>query len=126
MRLMTGKISLNAIRMTILVMLFQLLSPAASAFISDSKQNGHYSIICTTQGYQQVWIAQDNKQERSDTSSCPVCLLTLGALDVISSNTEQLVSLTSGGVTHILTIQDNTQLNNLSKSFAIRAPPLFS
>lgn len=37
MRLMTGKISLNAIRMTILVMLFQLLSPAASAFISDSK-----------------------------------------------------------------------------------------
>lgn len=126
MRLMMGNKSLYAIRMTILVMLFQLLSPAASALIAGSQENGKFAVVCTIQGYQQVWIEADNPPQHADTLNCPICLLALSSLDVISPNTESAINRVDEGVIDTSAIQKNTQLSNLFQSFAIRAPPLFS
>lgn len=126
MRLMMGNKSLYAIRMTILVMLFQLLSPAASALIAEPQENGKFAIVCTLQGYQQVWIEADNPQKHTNPLNCPICLFALSSLDAISPNTERAITRVSEGVIYTLAIQKNTQLSNLFQSFAIRAPPLFS
>ncbi|WPE16923.1 hypothetical protein [Candidatus Thioglobus autotrophicus] len=126
MRLMMGNKSLYAIRMTILVMLFQLLSPAASALIAESQKNGKFAVVCTIQGYQQVWIEANNPQKHSNTLNCPICLLALSSLDVISPDTGRAINRVDEGVIYTSAIQKNTQLSNLSQSFAIRAPPLFS
>ncbi|MDC0388585.1 hypothetical protein OAM53_00910 [Candidatus Thioglobus sp.] len=126
MRLMMGNKSLYAIHMTILVMLFQLLSPAASALISESQGNGKFAVVCTIQGYQQVWIGDDNTPQHADNSNCPICLLALSSLDVISPNTESVNKRFDEGVIDTSAIQKNTQLSDLFQSFAIRAPPFFS
>ena len=121
-----GHKSLYAIRMTILVMLFQLLSPAASALIAEPQKNGKLAIVCTLQGYQKVWIETDNPQKHSNALTCPVCVLALSSLDAISPNTERTMNRVDEAVIYTLAIQKNTQLSNLFQSFVIRAPPLFS
>jgi hypothetical protein len=120
---MTNNNKIHNIRIMILVMLFQLLSPAVSALISDPEQGGQFSIVCTVQGYQKVWIASENKQEHSDSINCPVCLLTQGSLDVINSDATYISGVINSHVTHVLTIQHAAQAKVWSSSFAIRAPP---
>ena len=126
MRLILGNKSQYAIRMTILVMLFQLLSPAVSALMAEPQKSGSFSTICTIQGYQQVWIETGGQPLHAKTSNCPVCLLNLGSIDTINPRSEYRINMKNESVIHLLTIQSHTRLSNLFQAFAIRAPPLFS
>ncbi len=126
MRLNMGNKSLYAIRMTILVMLFQFLSPAVLALMTESQKNGSFATICTIQGYQKVWIEADDEPAHSKTLTCPVCLLSLGSLDTINPSNEYAINMKNEAVIHLLTIQSHARSNNLFQAFVIRAPPLFS
>ena len=128
MQLMTNNNILYTIRMMVLVMLFQLLSPAVFALVSDPVEKGHFSTICTMQGYKQLWIAPNDEKKDLDLSklNCPYCLLNLGAVDGINSNTEYYLNLVDSFSDDLLTVQSKNQLEVLSKSLPIRAPPCLS
>ena len=128
MQLMTNNNILYTIRMMVLVMLFQLLSPAVFALVSDPVEKGHFSTICSMQGYKQLWIASNDEKKDLDLSklNCPYCLLNLGALDGINSNTEYYLNLVDSFSDDLLVVQSKNQLEFLSKSLPIRAPPCLS
>ncbi len=126
MQLMTRKNIFHTVRMMVLVMLFQLFSPAVFALTSESKENGYFSILCTTQGYKQVWIAlNDEKDAEHTVFSCPYCSFSLNILDVINSNTGYYLDFVDGFTDDFLITQNKSQSEVLLKSLPIRAPPYF-
>ena len=128
MHLMTNKNTLHTIRMMVLVMLFQLFSPVAFALISDSKETGRFATLCTLQGYKQVWMESAAEQKDVETTelSCPYCLLNIGALDAINSNTKYPFDFSNDFSNDFLVVQNKAQSKVLLSSLSIRAPPCFS
>ena len=128
MYLISNKNMPNTIRVLILVMLFQLLSPAVFALVSEPKKAGHFSTLCTLQGYKQIWVGSNDEQKESDsaTLSCPYCLFNLSALDAISTQSIDSLNAPESYFYHVLISQDGTQTKSLLTFLLIRAPPYFS
>jgi hypothetical protein len=69
-------------RITLWVMLLQIFTATGYAMAVEAEPNGYMTSICTTQGYQSVWIdlGSDNS-EKLTVTECPNCLLNLITAD---------------------------------------------
>lgn len=114
-------------RFVLVLMLLQLLSPAAFSLTGSVEKTGHFSVVCTTQGYQTVWIdTTSSKQplELLNTAHCPYCLLNEEANNADLHTSSAFATLAIQPVELYVWADANIQPSGIyANLFPIRAPP---
>lgn len=122
-----NRIKTNRIKTVYAVIFFtlcQLLSSTVFALTFESEQGGKYLTVCTMQGYKQVWVDLEEKQDTNvATLECAYCLLHISALDAINLDTSYGLIVSNERIDALTTIQNNIQSKMLCSFLAIRAPP---
>ncbi|SFV88111.1 hypothetical protein MNB_SUP05-SYMBIONT-5-273 [hydrothermal vent metagenome] len=106
-------------------MLFQVFVPTVFALTFEEKQSGKSFTVCTMQGYKQIWIDSEEKQDtNSATWECAYCLLNISALDAVNLDASYALNFSNERIYTFTTVQNNIQSKTLFRFLAIRAPPL--
>ena len=114
-------------RFVLALMLLQLFSPVAFSLTGSAEKTGHFSVVCTTQGYQTVWIESNSTKqplELFSSAHCPYCLLNEETDNADLYALSAAVTLAVQAVELSVLADSNTQLTDIYLNlFPIRAPP---
>ncbi len=110
-------------RLVLWVMLLQTFSITAHAVLDEPGPDGYMASICTSQGYQTIWIdlEQDSGEELGVTE-CPHCLFNLITADVVFSSENQLAAAILPQV-NLTPFQTKLKREWYQYTLPIRAPP---
>ncbi len=123
---MANKNKLHAVRIVILVMLFQLFSSTVFALILQPDSKGYFSTVCTIQGYKQIWIETEEKDSiDSIVASCPYCLFNAVDFDTIETDTKFYLDYKDSSIASFSSVTNTTLFKAELELFPIRAPPYF-
>ena len=105
-------------------LLFQLIFPVFAHSI-QSPQTGYLANVCTAQGYQQIWVSNDNNQEPQQylNVDCSDCLLSHHEYEDKAFNVVKRQNSVSNTLSQVVNT-DTQKVSNLDISVvSIRAPP---
>ncbi len=123
---MTNKNKLYAVRIVILVMLFQLFSSTVFALILQPDSKGYFPTVCTIQGYKQIWIETEEKDSiDSIVTSCPYCLFNAVDFDTIEADTKFYLDYKDSSIASFSSVTNTTLFKAELELLSIRAPPYF-
>ncbi len=117
-------------RLLLLVLLLQLFSPLLHAFTTEPEPDGFFTVLCTMQGYQIVWVETEATTESEPLKApieCPYCLFNLTASgddDTAISAEVTLIEPLDLLYRASVPVEQGHYYNALLKSLPIRAPPL--
>ena len=114
-------------RFVLALMLLQLFSPVAFSLTGSAEKSGHFSVVCTTQGYQTVWIETPSNNQPAELLSsahCPYCLLNEETDNADLYVLSAAATLTVQDVEVSILADSNAQpSDSYLNLFPIRAPP---
>lgn len=113
-------------RAVLMLMLLQIFSPVAFSLTSEASSGGYFANICTTQGYQKLWIdaGEDNQPVNLSSTHCPYCLSAeLNNLDV-NVGTGFVLPVVNHTLSNFSSQQLFVALESGYQSLSIRAPPV--
>ena len=108
-------------------LIFQLIFPVF-AHSTQSAQTGYYATVCTTQGYQKIWLQGDNNKEQKHYSivNCSECLLSHYEYEDKAFNTIERYSESDNTLSQVVSTYIQQGSNFVVAVFPIRAPPSIS
>ena len=113
-------------RVVLMLMLLQIFSPVAFSLTPEASSGGYFANVCTTQGYQKLWIdtGEDNNPVNLASTHCPYCLSAeLNNLDV-NVSTGFVLPIANHALSNFSSQQLFVALESSHRSLSIRAPPV--
>ncbi len=108
----------------VFVFLFNIFSPAALALVEKNQNNGHFSIVCSLEGYKKIWINSNTENNNTNNSvvSCPYCLTNYDTNDILLSVVFVFGLQHDNGLDTTIN-KTIVSINNISNLTTIRSPP---
>lgn len=104
-------------------LLFQLIFPVFANSVQSS-QTGYFANVCTTQGYQQIWVSSDNNHDEQYLAiNCPECLLSHYEHEDKTFNVVEYYNGSNNTLFQVVSADTQSLSNFIVSVFPIRAPP---